>query len=172
MSAVIARVKIMAGLNIAEKRLPQDGRISRKIAGRSIASAELTLSLTPKSPGLTTDVVFFADNASRPSDLFGNDIFKDLALDVPTTVTLPLNAMPSGGGLVDLRPLLADGTLDVIFGDDALIHWVALTVTMFTELPEPGALALFALALAGLAVAGRWTGPLPHQPAAAGSLPG
>jgi general secretion pathway protein E len=36
MSAVIARVKIMAGLNIAEKRLPQDGRISRKIAGRSI----------------------------------------------------------------------------------------------------------------------------------------
>jgi general secretion pathway protein E len=35
-SAVIARVKIMAGLNIAEKRLPQDGRISRKIAGRSI----------------------------------------------------------------------------------------------------------------------------------------
>ena len=34
MSAVIARVKIMAGLNIAEKRLPQDGRISRKIGGR------------------------------------------------------------------------------------------------------------------------------------------
>jgi general secretion pathway protein E len=36
MSAVIARVKIMAGLNIAEKRLPQDGRISRRIGGRSI----------------------------------------------------------------------------------------------------------------------------------------
>ncbi len=36
MSAVVARVKIMAGLNIAEKRLPQDGRISLRIAGRSI----------------------------------------------------------------------------------------------------------------------------------------
>jgi len=36
MGAVVARVKIMAGLNIAEKRLPQDGRISLKIAGRSI----------------------------------------------------------------------------------------------------------------------------------------
>jgi general secretion pathway protein E len=36
MGAVIARVKIMAGLNIAEKRLPQDGRISLKIAGRGI----------------------------------------------------------------------------------------------------------------------------------------
>jgi general secretion pathway protein E len=33
---VIARVKIMAGLNIAEKRLPQDGRISLRIAGRAI----------------------------------------------------------------------------------------------------------------------------------------
>ncbi len=36
LSSVLARVKIMAGLNIAEKRLPQDGRISLRIAGRSI----------------------------------------------------------------------------------------------------------------------------------------
>ena len=36
MASVVARVKIMAGLNIAEKRLPQDGRISLKIAGRAI----------------------------------------------------------------------------------------------------------------------------------------
>lgn len=34
--AIVARVKIMAGLNIAEKRLPQDGRIRRKIAGKEI----------------------------------------------------------------------------------------------------------------------------------------
>ena len=33
---IIARVKIMAGLNIAEKRLPQDGRIRRKIAGKDV----------------------------------------------------------------------------------------------------------------------------------------
>jgi general secretion pathway protein E len=36
MSSIIARVKIMSGMNIAEKRLPQDGRISLKIAGKSI----------------------------------------------------------------------------------------------------------------------------------------
>lgn len=36
MASVVARVKIMAGLNIAEKRLPQDGRISLRIAGRAI----------------------------------------------------------------------------------------------------------------------------------------
>ncbi|MBK6847633.1 MAG: type II secretion system ATPase GspE [Proteobacteria bacterium] len=34
--SIVARVKIMAGLNIAEKRLPQDGRIRRRIAGKDI----------------------------------------------------------------------------------------------------------------------------------------
>lgn len=46
MSSVIARVKIMAGLNIAEKRLPQDGRISLKIAGRAI---DVRVSTVPTS---------------------------------------------------------------------------------------------------------------------------
>ena len=36
MSSIVARIKIMSGLNIAEKRLPQDGRIGLKIAGNSI----------------------------------------------------------------------------------------------------------------------------------------
>jgi general secretion pathway protein E len=36
MASIISRVKIMAGLNIAEKRLPQDGRIRRRIAGKDI----------------------------------------------------------------------------------------------------------------------------------------
>ncbi len=35
-SSICARVKIMAGLNIAEKRLPQDGRIRIKLAGKDI----------------------------------------------------------------------------------------------------------------------------------------
>jgi general secretion pathway protein E len=46
LSAVLARVKIMAGLNIAEKRLPQDGRISLKIAGRSL---DIRVSTVPTS---------------------------------------------------------------------------------------------------------------------------
>lgn len=33
---LVSRVKIMAGLDIAEKRLPQDGRISIRLAGRSV----------------------------------------------------------------------------------------------------------------------------------------
>jgi general secretion pathway protein E len=35
-ASIISRVKIMSGLNIAEKRLPQDGRIGLKIAGRDV----------------------------------------------------------------------------------------------------------------------------------------
>lgn len=33
---LISRIKVMAGLDIAEKRLPQDGRISTRIAGRAV----------------------------------------------------------------------------------------------------------------------------------------
>jgi len=35
-NAIISRIKIMANLNIAENRLPQDGRIQLKIAGKDI----------------------------------------------------------------------------------------------------------------------------------------
>jgi general secretion pathway protein E len=35
-SALLSRIKIMAGMNIAEKRLPQDGRIGLKMGGREI----------------------------------------------------------------------------------------------------------------------------------------
>jgi general secretion pathway protein E len=47
-ASIIARVKIMAGLNIAEKRLPQDGRIRRKIAGKDI---DVRVSTIPCSHG-------------------------------------------------------------------------------------------------------------------------
>ncbi len=35
-ASIISRIKVMAGLNIAEKRLPQDGRIGLKIAGKEV----------------------------------------------------------------------------------------------------------------------------------------
>src|SRR5438128_64236 len=43
-NSIISRVKIMGALNIAEKRLPQDGRIRVKLAGRDI---DIRLSTTP-----------------------------------------------------------------------------------------------------------------------------
>ncbi|MFQ5418320.1 MAG: type II secretion system ATPase GspE [Myxococcota bacterium] len=47
-SSITSRVKIMGRLNIAEKRLPQDGRIRIKIAGRDI---DIRLSTIPTSFG-------------------------------------------------------------------------------------------------------------------------
>ncbi len=35
-SPIVSRIKIISGLNIAEKRLPQDGRIRRRMGGREI----------------------------------------------------------------------------------------------------------------------------------------
>jgi type IV pilus assembly protein PilB len=40
---VISRVKVMANMNIAERRLPQDGRIQKNIAGRTIDMRVSTL---------------------------------------------------------------------------------------------------------------------------------
>lgn len=47
-AALISRVKIMAQLDIAEKRLPQDGRISLRLAGREV---DLRISTIPTGHG-------------------------------------------------------------------------------------------------------------------------
>ncbi|NUO08349.1 MAG: type II secretion system ATPase GspE [Candidatus Brocadia sp.] len=47
-NAIISRIKIMAKLNIAEKRLPQDGRIKMKVAGKEV---DLRVSIIPMSHG-------------------------------------------------------------------------------------------------------------------------
>ena len=47
-SSITSRIKIMGGLNIAEKRLPQDGRIRLKIAGKDY---DVRLSTVPVSHG-------------------------------------------------------------------------------------------------------------------------
>jgi general secretion pathway protein E len=47
-ASIASRIKIMGGLNIAEKRLPQDGRIRIKIAGRDV---DIRLSTIPTANG-------------------------------------------------------------------------------------------------------------------------
>jgi general secretion pathway protein E len=71
--SILARVKIMAGLNIAEKRLPQSGRIRRKMAGRDVdmrvetaptaAGESVTIRLLDRSSVLLglADIGFAAD---------------------------------------------------------------------------------------------------------------
>jgi type II secretory ATPase GspE/PulE/Tfp pilus assembly ATPase PilB-like protein len=47
-ASIIARIKIMAGLNIAEKRLPQDGRIDVKVGERGV---DIRVSVIPTASG-------------------------------------------------------------------------------------------------------------------------
>ena len=52
-SAIISRVKIMSNLNIAERRLPQDGRIRIKVAGNEL---DLRVSILPTPFGESVDI--------------------------------------------------------------------------------------------------------------------
>jgi general secretion pathway protein E len=63
-AAVISRIKVMANLNIAERRLPQDGRIRIRIAGREF---DMRISTTPTMHGESV-VMRILDKATVPLD--------------------------------------------------------------------------------------------------------
>ena len=61
-AAIVSRVKIMAQLDIAEKRLPQDGRISLRLAGRPI---DVRVSTLPTGHGERAVLRLFDKEAGR-----------------------------------------------------------------------------------------------------------
>jgi len=63
-AAVISRVKVMAGLNIAERRRPQDGRIKLRIEGREV---DMRISTVPTMHGESV-VMRILDKSSVPLD--------------------------------------------------------------------------------------------------------
>ncbi|MBX3233663.1 MAG: type II secretion system ATPase GspE [Labilithrix sp.] len=66
MSSIVSRVKIESALNIAEKRLPQDGRISKKIAGKAF---DIRVSTIPTSRGYERIVMRLLNKSSVLLDL-------------------------------------------------------------------------------------------------------
>ncbi len=66
-AAIISRLKIMARLNIAEKRLPQDGRIKLKVKGREI---DVRVSVIPMIHGESL-VLRILDKGAMVFDLRG-----------------------------------------------------------------------------------------------------
>ena len=78
---VISRVKVMANMNIAERRLPQDGRIQKNIAGRSI---DLRVSTLPTQFGESV-VLRVLDRATVNLDLESlgmPDYIRDYILEI------------------------------------------------------------------------------------------
>ena len=63
-AAVISRVKIMAGLDIAERRLPQDGRIKLRVQGKEV---DLRVSTVPTMHGESV-VMRILDKGGVPLD--------------------------------------------------------------------------------------------------------
>jgi type IV pilus assembly protein PilB len=70
-NAVISRVKIMSDLNIAEKRVPQDGRVSVSIENRRVDLRVTTLP-TQQGEGATIRILD-KENAQRSLDELGMD---------------------------------------------------------------------------------------------------
>jgi type IV pilus assembly protein PilB len=70
-NAVVSRIKIMSDLNIAEKRVPQDGRVSVTVEERRI-DLRITTLPTQRGEGATIRILDM-DNAQRSLDDLGMD---------------------------------------------------------------------------------------------------
>jgi general secretion pathway protein E len=66
MNSIISRIKIESALNIAEKRLPQDGRITKRIAGKGF---DIRVSTIPTSRGYERIVLRLLNKSSVLLDL-------------------------------------------------------------------------------------------------------
>ena len=64
-AALISRIKVMANLNIAERRLPQDGRIKLRIKGREV---DMRISTVPTLHGESV-VMRVLDKNAAPLDV-------------------------------------------------------------------------------------------------------
>src|SRR6266705_2939706 len=108
---IVSRIKIMARLDIAEKRQPQDGRIALRLAGRSV---DVRVSILPTAHGERVVLRLLDKQAGRLD-------FTSLGMADTTLATLrdlvrqPLGIFfvtgPSGPGKTK-RPYAALGQLD------------------------------------------------------------
>ncbi len=95
---ITSRIKIMAKLDIAEKRLPQDGRISLRIAGRSV---DVRVSTLPSGHGERI-VMRLLDKQAGRLDLFQlgmameNQVTMDRLIHKPHGIVLVTG--PTGSG--------------------------------------------------------------------------
>jgi general secretion pathway protein E len=97
--SIISRVKIMAGLNIAEKRLPQDGRIRRKIAGKDI---DMRVATAPTVKGGERITIRLLDRENILHDLadigFGDDHLRQMDDLIHRPHGIMLVTGPTGSG--------------------------------------------------------------------------
>ncbi|MCF7888503.1 MAG: GspE/PulE family protein [Victivallales bacterium] len=95
---VISRIKIMSGLNIAERRIPQDGRIQVRVAGKMI---DLRVSTIPTQFGESV-VLRILDRSTVNLDLDMLGMNEDIIAQIRSVISLPngifLVTGPTGSG--------------------------------------------------------------------------
>jgi len=95
---IISRVKVMAGLDIAERRLPQDGRIERKIGGEPV---DFRVSCLPTIHGESV-VLRVLDRGSVGLDLANlglpEDVFDWFVTDIDKPNGIVIVTGPTGSG--------------------------------------------------------------------------
>ena len=127
-SVVVSRVKVMARLDIAERRLPQDGRISLTLGGKLI---DVRVSTIPSRAGERVVLrILDKENAGIDLDLLGmSDAVRRLfgeALTEPNGIVLVTG--PTGSGktttLYAGLKLLNDGTRNILTVEDPVEYGV------------------------------------------------
>lgn len=97
-SALVVRLKLMAGLNISEKRLPQDGRFSIQVKGKAL---DIRLSTLPVNTGESI-VMRLLDHSQGLLDLsklgIPEDILNRLKKHIRNPHGLVLVTGPTGSG--------------------------------------------------------------------------
>lgn len=95
---VISRIKIMSGLNISERRLPQDGRIQVRIAGKVV---DLRVSTIPTQYGESV-VIRILDKTVVNLDLNALGIDENIVLEIRKIIERPNGIFivtgPTGSG--------------------------------------------------------------------------
>jgi type IV pilus assembly protein PilB len=96
--AIVSRIKIMANLDISERRLPQDGKVSALIGGRAI---DLRISTLPTSRGEKTVIrVLDSNSICRGLEHVGmeSDVCQEFAEQVAMPHGILLVTGPTGSG--------------------------------------------------------------------------
>lgn len=121
-AAIVTRLKIMSRLNIAEKRLPQDGRIELKVAGRDI---DVRVSIIPMLHGEGI-VLRLLDKGRMVFNLSGMGMPKQIYDEFQELIKLPHGILlvtgPTGSGktttLYSALAEIRDPTVKIITVED------------------------------------------------------
>ncbi len=95
---IISRIKVLSNLNIAERRVPQDGRIALTVAGRQV---DLRVSCLPTVHGESV-VLRVLDRSSVSLDLenigLPEDIYEGITMDIEKPNGIFIVTGPTGSG--------------------------------------------------------------------------